>query len=215
MEGVEGATSIGRGRGQRPPGGSPPVRYAGFRRHTLRSKDRWAVEHRDQPRRPAVDENIDAVKLWERAELHKRTRSEAVSEAITRVMSGGFVLAGHLVWFTLWILVNTGAIAAVAPFDPFPFPLLTSIVSLEAIFLSLFVLSSQNRMSRHSEKREQLDLQINLLSEREMTAVLKLLQDIARHLDVKISESPERMRDLEKKTDIHKIVNKLEEMPKP
>ena len=67
----------------------------------------------------------------------------------------------------------------IRPFDPFPFPFLTMTVSLEAIFLALFVLASQNRLTRQADKRSHLDLQIDLLAEREMTAVLQLLQDIA------------------------------------
>jgi Protein of unknown function (DUF1003) len=90
------------------------------------------------------------------------------------------------------------------PFDPFPFPFLTMTVSLEAIFLALFVLASQNRLARQADKRSHLDLQINLLAEREMTAVLQLLQDIARHLDVRTSVTPEQLRDLMKKTDLQR-----------
>jgi uncharacterized membrane protein len=68
--------------------------------------------------------------------------------------------------------VNVGVIRAVRPFDPFPFPCLTMTVSLEAIFLALFVLASQNRLARQTDKRSHLDLQVDLLAEREMTAVL-------------------------------------------
>jgi uncharacterized membrane protein len=113
-------------------------------------------------------------------------------------------------WFALWILVNTVKVPGVAAFDKFPFPLLTMVVSLEAIFLSLFVLASQNRMTRHSDQRSQLDLQIDMLAEREMTAVLVLLKDLARHLDVKVSLTPEPP-DLERITDIHKLTAKLED----
>ena len=75
-------------------------------------------------------------------------------------------------------------------------------VSLEAIFLALFVLASQNRLARQADKRSHLDLQIDLLAEREMTAVLQLLQDIASHLRVQTSVTPEQLRDLMKKTDL-------------
>lgn len=162
----------------------------------------------------AVNENIDAIKLWERAQLDRRSAAEHVSEAITRMFGSGVVLIAHVAWFALWILVNTGNLAGVAPFDEFPFPLLTTLVSLEAIFLSLFVLASQNRMTRHSDQRSQLDLQINMLAEREMTAVLVLLKDVARHLDVKVSLTPEYLRDLARITDIHKLTTKLDELPK-
>ena len=65
----------------------------------------------------------------------------------------------HIAWFTIWVLLNTGRYG-IEPFDPFPYGLLTMIVSLEAIFLSTFVLISQNQMSKESENRAELDLQI-------------------------------------------------------
>ena len=103
----------------------------------------------------------------------------------------------------------------VRPFDPFPFPFLTMTVSLEAIFLALFVLASQNRLARQADKRSHLDLQIDLLAEREMTAVLQLLQDIARHLDVQTTVTPEQLRDLMKKTDLRRLTDRMEELAEP
>jgi uncharacterized membrane protein len=76
-------------------------------------------------------------------------------------------------WFAVRILANVGWFG-IEPFDPFPFGLLTTIVSLEAIFLSTFVLVSQNRQSAIADRRAQLDLQINLLAEYEVTRLLKL-----------------------------------------
>lgn len=172
------------------------------------------VERGSRRESEAVEENLDTIKVWERAELRKRSGSERASEAITRVAGSGGVLVAHVAWFGLWLIVNLGAIPGVEPFDPFPFPLLTTVVSLEAIFLSLFVLASQNRMSRHSDQRSQLDLQVDMLAEREMTAVLVLLQDIARHSKIRVSLTPAYLRDLEKKTDIHKLTERLEELPK-
>jgi uncharacterized membrane protein len=88
-------------------------------------------------------------------------------------------------------------------------------VSLEAIFLALFVLASQNRLARQTDKRSHLDLQIDLLAEREMTAVLQLLQDIARHLDVQTTATPEQLQDLMKKTDLRRLTNRMEELAEP
>jgi len=68
--------------------------------------------------------------------------------------------------------VNLGHFPQLRPFDPFPFTLLTTLVSLEAIFLTLFVLASQNRLTLEADRRAHLDLQVNLLSEQEMTMVL-------------------------------------------
>ncbi len=97
------------------------------------------------------------------------------------------------------------------PIDPFPFPFLTMTVSLEAIFLALFVLASQNRLTRLADKRAHLDLQIDLLAEREMTAVLQILQDIASHLQVKETVTPDQIRDLASKTDLKSLAHRMSE----
>ena len=173
--------------------------------------ERDAAEAREQER--AVDENIHAIKIWERAALDHRSPIEHASETITRVAGNGVVLVLHICWYLFWIAANLGLLGF-KPFDPFPFPLLTSVVSLEAIFLTLFVLASQNRLTGHSDKRAQLDLQINLLAEREMTAVLVLLHDISRHLKVPTSLTAEQLRDLAGKTDIEQLTNKVEQLPK-
>lgn len=189
-----------------------------MRGRQLRSDGQDAVRASDgdgQPRHPsqALEENVQAIKRWEEAALHSRSRAEQLSDWITSTAAAGSVLFLHFGWFSFWVLANLGIIPGITPFDPFPFPLLTMTVSLEAIFLSLFVLASQKRLSRQSDKRAHLDLQIDLLAEREMTMVLRLLQDIARHLDVKVSVTPEQIRDLVKETDIHKLTNKLDEIP--
>jgi uncharacterized membrane protein len=162
---------------------------------------------------PALEENVEAIKRWEQSLLHARTRAEQLSDWITATAASGPVLAVHVVWFTVWIAANCGLLPGVAPFDPFPFPFLTMMVSLEAIFLALFVLASQNSLARLSDKRAHLDLQIDLLAEREMTAVLQLLQDIAMHLKVKGTVTPEQLRDLVKKTDIHTLAERVEDIP--
>lgn len=83
-------------------------------------------------------------------------------------------------------------------------------VSLEAIFLALFVLASQNRLARQSDMRSHLDLQIDLLAEREMTAVLGLLQDLTRHLGVTTSMTPQQIRDLARITDLHLLTERID-----
>ena len=159
----------------------------------------------------ALKENVDAIKSWEQATLLGRSWAERLGDWIALTAARGPVLLLHVVWFSFWIGANLGIIPGVRPFDPFPFPFLTMTVSLEAIFLALFVLASQNRLARQSDKRSHLDLQIDLLAEREMTAVLQLLQDIARHLKVTTTVTPDQLRDLAKKTDLPELTRKVEE----
>jgi uncharacterized membrane protein len=89
----------------------------------------------------------------------------------------------HIAWYSAWILVNS--LPGIHPFDPFPFTFLTFMVSLEAIFLSTFILISQNHETRLSELRNNLDLQINLLTEQENTKMLRMLERIAEKVGAK------------------------------
>ena len=168
---------------------------------------------RTEPGTDAMAENLSAVKVWEEAALGRRSAAERFSEWITRVIAGGPSLAAHIVWFVCWITANTGMVPGLEPFDKFPFPLLTTIVSLEAIVLALLVLASQNRLTTQAEKRDELDLQVDLLAEREMTAVLVLLVDVAAHLGVRTSLDEKQIQDLSRKTDLSKLTKALEELP--
>ena len=184
---------------------------AGNNAKKLRNIDR----RRLRPESSTVEENVQAIKRWERAILRARSKAEQVSDWIACTAGSGAVLVLHVLWFGAWVTVNSGMVRRIRPFDPFPFPFLTMTVSLEAIFLALFVLASQNRLSRQADKRSHLDLQIDLLAEREMTAVLQLLQDIAGHLKVRTSVTPEQLRDLMKKTDLRRLTNRMEELAEP
>lgn len=166
-------------------------------------------------RSSALEENVEAIKHWEKTILQARSRAEQVSDWIARTAGSGPVVVMHVVWFGAWITVNAGALPGIRPFDPFPFPFLTMTCSLEAIFLALFVLASQNRLSRQADKRSHLDLQIDLLAEREMTAVLQLLQDIAGHLEVRTTVTAEQLRDLIKTTDLRRLTDRMDELAKP
>jgi uncharacterized membrane protein len=159
-----------------------------------------------------LDENVEAIKRWEQELLHARSPAELIGDRITCIAASGPVLLAHVVWFAFWIAANTGFVPGVSTFDPFPFPFLTMTVSLEAIFLSLFVIASQNRLARQGDKRAHLDLQIDLLAEREMTAVLQLLRDIASHLKVESTVTAEHIHDLVKQTDVHDLTQKMDEL---
>ena len=96
----------------------------------------------------------------------------------------------HVVWFAGWILANTGALG-IRPFDPFPFGLLTLIVSLEAIFLSIFVLMAQSRESTVAELREEVSLQVVLRMEEEVTKTLQLVAGLYTRLAHQVGDDPE------------------------
>jgi uncharacterized membrane protein len=131
-----------------------------------------------------------------------------VADFITRVSGSLLFVFLHVVWFAVWVLANVGFFG-IEPFDPFPFGLLTTIVSLEAIFLSTFVLVSQNRQSAIADRRAQLDLQINLLAEYEVTRLLKLQDAIAKRLKVNECDSKE-LKELEQDIEPEAVLEKLE-----
>ena len=179
------------------------------------SSQRAKVGRRRSDRSSALEQDIQAIKGWEQRILTSRSKAERVSDWIAFTAGSGPVLVLHVIWFTAWIVINAGLIDAIEPFDPFPFPFLTMTVSLEAIFLALFVLASQNRLAHQADKRSHLDLQIDLLAEREMTAVLQLLQDIVRHLKVETSVTPDELRDLMQQTDIQGLTDRMDELAEP
>ncbi|HEY0377684.1 MAG TPA: DUF1003 domain-containing protein [Pyrinomonadaceae bacterium] len=132
-----------------------------------------------------VKKNTTAIAEMQRKVTEARSLGGRIADAITDFTGSLAFVHIHAVWFGLWILLNIGLIHVprVSEFDPFPFSLLTMIVSLEAIFLSTFVLISQNRLAQASEKRAELDLQVNLLAEQKATKVLELLDQMTQQLD--------------------------------
>jgi len=137
-----------------------------------------------------------------------RSFLDRASDAVARFSGSITFVIIHILWFGVWLVINSPSRAR--PFDPFPYSLLTLIVSLEAIFLSTFVLISQNRMSRLAERRAHLDLQINLLAESEMTKLLILTRAIATTLKVPGAEVDEEEREMEQATDVREVMKKVE-----
>jgi len=131
-----------------------------------------------------IRKNIMAISNMQRKDVAARKPQERISDLITRFSGSMVFVYLHAVWFGLWILLNLNLIKLpyLTEFDPFPFGLLTMVVSLEAIFLSTFVLISQNRMAGISEKRSELDLQVNMLAEQKAAKTLELLEHIAQQL---------------------------------
>ena len=155
----------------------------------------------------SIRRNIEAVAKMEDEFIRNRTAAERIADDIAR-FSGSlpFVLL-HIAVFSVWIVVNARVIPGVRPFDPYPFMLLGLTVSLEAIFLATFVLMAQNRMARRADQREHLDLQINLLAEREMTLVLQMLQRMSTRLGV--PQSTEELKELSEETSIEDLAGEL------
>jgi uncharacterized membrane protein len=153
---------------------------------------------------------IREIVEMEKRNLDARSRLDLFSGAITNFAGSGSAIVVHLIWFVLWILINVHAVPGIAAFDPFPFSLLTMIVSLEAIFLTLFVLISQNRMSLEADRRARLDLEINILAERETTMIQRMLKEISGHLKIDGATRSE-LEELLKETHIDELAQKLDD----
>jgi uncharacterized membrane protein len=162
------------------------------------NESRIGLENR-MPRRRQPDSsnndtahhNIRTIVNLEKKALQERSVGERFSDVLVRVAGRMWFTSLHVVWFGSWIVINSGFISGVPSFDPYPFQFLTLVVSLEAIFLSLFILMSHNRANRQSEQRAHLDLQINLLAELETTKMLQLLQALCAHHHLPQAEDPE------------------------
>jgi uncharacterized membrane protein len=143
-----------------------------------------------------IEQNIHTIINSRRVADNQRTAEERLADRITDFSGRMHFVYFHILWFGIWILINLGYFG-IKPFDPYPFGLLTMIVSLEAIFLATFVLISQNRLSAEAERRADLDLQIGLLAEHELTRVLKMLDEIQDKMGIE-NDSDKELQDLEK-----------------
>ena len=137
------------------------------------------------------------LKSFEAKALANRRFSDRVADSLTKGFGGMAFLLANCVWFFVWIVLNTNMIPGIEPFDPFPFGLLTMIVSLEAIILSIIVLVSQNRAAHIDTLRSELELQVNLIAEEEITKALEVLADIRKKVGIH-KEDPELDRMLER-----------------
>jgi uncharacterized membrane protein len=151
--------------------------------------------------------NIRAIVELERAELRRRSAIERLTDRVSgAVSSNGFVLV-HVAWFVVWIVVNR---TMSKPFDVYPFNLLTMIVSLEAIILTSFVLMAQDRLTKLADRRAHLDLQINLIAEQELTAILRVICRLAEQGGVDVRTCDARIGDWLGETDVQGLTRELD-----
>jgi uncharacterized membrane protein len=160
-----------------------------------------------------IERNIRTIIQLRTKDARERSLQGRIADVITS-FSGRMIFAYvHIVWFGIWILLNTGRFG-VHVFDPFPYGLLTMLVSLEAIFLSTFVLISQNRLGEETEHRADLNLHIGLLTEHELTRVLQMLDAIQDKIGI-VDDHESELADLEMETrpeDVLAEIHRLQEI---
>ena len=154
-----------------------------------------------------TEQNIEKVSKLEQAAREQRTSADRIAERIASFCGSMTFVWVHVVWFGGWMLLNS--IPGLRHVDPFPFTFLTLIVSLEAIFLSTFILISQNMETHISERRSHLDLQLNILSEQENTKMLTILLAIAEKVGADLSHDP-HLEALSEDTLPEKLVEQIE-----
>jgi uncharacterized membrane protein len=166
------------------------------------------------PRKAAANPtqyNVEAIAKMEHDALNRRTATERLSDAITKLVGNVGFLLGQLIFVAAWSLLNLHLIPGWRDFDPFPFGVLALIVSSESVFLTIFVLISQNRMARQSERRSHLDLQVSMLSEQELTTILQMLQKLCQHMGVNVDSTRQEVQSFSNTTDVHKLANELDD----
>ncbi len=132
-----------------------------------------------------ADRRHTYFRSFEAKSLRTRSLLTQVSDKLTEICGSTTFLVLHIVWFAVWLLINTGNIPAITPFDPYPFGFLTLVVSLEAIFLALFILVSQNRQAYISTIRDEVHMGVSLIMEEELTKTLGVLAEIRKEIGIK------------------------------
>jgi uncharacterized membrane protein len=158
---------------------------------------------------PALERNISALAEQRRTEQDAAGKVDKVAQAITRFAGSISFVVLHAVLVTGWIVWNAGLLPSVRPFDE-SFVILATVASVEAIFLSTFILISQNRASSAADRRADLDLQISLLAEHEITHLITLTRRIAEHLGLEEAHNPE-LGELQRNVAPEAVLQRLEE----
>ncbi len=154
-----------------------------------------------------VERNVNALLHRKREENRKRTFQERMVDAVTKFAASMLFIYTHAVLFGTWIIWNAGW-THFRPFDP-SFIILATFAAVEAIFLTTFVLIGQKRMNEQADKWAELDLQVSLLTEHELTRVLNLVMAIAKKMDIEEAHDKE-IEELSKDIQPEKVLDTME-----
>jgi uncharacterized membrane protein len=148
--------------------------------------------------------HIDAIIKQEEDALNRRSHTERLADAIGAFAGSPPFIVLHLAILIGWLTLNS-------PFDPFPFSLLGVLFAVEAVILSSFILMRQNRMMRRGERRDHLNLQVDLLSEKEITKLLQMTRAICVHMGLHTIAADKEIHEMSKNTSIESLTQTLEE----
>ena len=153
--------------------------------------------------------NIEALRRRREAEDAEATLEQRLASGITRFSGSMRFVYAHALIYGFWIVANLGWIPGLAPWDP-TFVVLAMIASVEAIFLSTFILITQNRMALAADRRAELDVQISLLAEAEITKLVELVSEIAEHLNIPAAEH-EEIEEMKRQVAPEAVLDAIEE----
>jgi len=158
---------------------------------------------------PNVAKNIERIMQLEEEFLRRRSGVDRLSDSISRFAGSIVFVAAHVVFFAAWIALNVGAVPGVGPFDRYPFNFLNLAVVLEAVFLSTFVLMSQNRQNHRADHWAHLHLQIGLLAEQETTKILQMLQEVCDSLGLRKAVKDKELGEMVSETAVDVLAQEL------
>jgi uncharacterized membrane protein len=155
--------------------------------------------------------NIEAIARLEHEALNRRSTTERASDAVAKFIGSIAFLLLQVLLVLGWSAVNLNLIPGAKAFDPFPFGILALVISSESVLLTIFVLISQNRMTRQAERRSHLDLQVGMLSEQELTTMLQMQHKICQRLGIDVESAKHELKGFSDATDVSKLASDLED----
>ena len=156
-----------------------------------------------------LQEQIEMISRHEQEFLEKRTRAQRLGDAIGSFVGSLGSVVLHLAIFAFWMIWNVSR--RTVHFDPAPFALLGTLVAMEAIILASFILMRQARMNRRADERDHLMLQVLLLTEKEITAVLKMDRKIAQHVGLDQVANSSELKEMSRDTSIDEVAEIIRE----
>lgn len=158
---------------------------------------------------PVVEYNIRSIYDREESERKKAPKTHQIAHHVAEFSGSVLFIGIHMVLFAMWIIFNV-----IFKIDPYPFNFLTMMVSLESIFLAAFVMLSQNKAAQQEDRRNKLDLQINLLAEKESTAMIKVLIELGKRAGMSAAQLKE-LEDLSNDIEPADILQQIQDIESP
>jgi uncharacterized membrane protein len=154
--------------------------------------------------------NVETITQVEQALLRKRNLAERMGQRVAHFFGSLIFIAAHILFMSFWIIINTGGVNKIVPFDPYPFSFLSLIVAVEFIFLTTFVLLNQKHQIRREEQWSHLHLQLSMLTEQEVTRNVQMLRAISLKLGIQSAINDEEIAEMTKPTSVTAFVGEIE-----